>query len=122
VLTFEKGPQGFKTRCPSCHAVVRMRPPGKWKPAPEPPADELHLPAGGLGHRPAPASPALPAVPAPAMPEDPTDFEAVELEPAPPPPPPPAPGFLAGFRLWLVVLAALLAVGGVVGLILYLRP
>jgi hypothetical protein len=96
-----------------------MRPPGKWKPDPGPPADELHLPAEGLGHRPAPASPALPAVPAPAPSADPTDFEAVDLESVPPTPPPA--GFLGGFRLWLVVLAVLLAVGGVAGLIWYLR-
>jgi hypothetical protein len=120
LLTFQKGPHGFKTRCPACNAVVRMRPPGKWKPAPEPPPDDLHLPEGGLGHRPAAASPSLPAVPLPAAPEAPTDFEAVELEPAAPAPP--ATGFLGGVRVWLIVLAGLLAVGGVAGLFWYLRP
>jgi hypothetical protein len=25
ILTFRKGPRGFKTRCPSCGAIVRLR-------------------------------------------------------------------------------------------------
>ncbi len=34
VLVFRPTPQGYKTRCPACHAVVRLREEGAGRPAP----------------------------------------------------------------------------------------
>jgi hypothetical protein len=124
VLTFERGPDGYKRRCPRCAAVVRLR------------VDDtvglssLPTDESGPPRPPRPADPRLsvaalrapgPAVPGGPDPDATAPFEPVhevELEPWTPPPaaPPstPSPGrqrlivaVVAGILLAAVVAAAL---------------
>ncbi len=112
VLTFERGPDGYKRRCPRCAAVVRLR------------VDDtvglstLPTDEGGTPRPPRPSDPRLsvaalrapgPAVPGGPDPDATAPFEPVhevELEPWTPDPPalpPPPPPFLRRHRLALAV-------------------
>jgi hypothetical protein len=125
LLKFDEGPQGYKGRCPSCGAVVRLRLPSEPAPVPQSPKAR-HKP-------PRPSDPRLSVValrePGPAEPGGPdpdatTPFEPIEeivLEPWTPPSARPQPSILKQYRIVLVVGSIALLTGGLgAGLVIWL--
>jgi hypothetical protein len=123
LLTFRRGPAGYKVRCPACGSVVRLSAPadngapppvGALLPPPEP------LPPLDL------FGPTPPAAAGKGLPHTPADsYCLVETTPyvpaAPPAPPPPPPIPIQGRRVrWWLVAAVALIMSAVAGAVIWL--